>query len=108
MRDDLTQRTARLIGQDKVDLLARKTVMIFGMGGVGSYVTEALGRAGGADRRPANQNQGLAQGTNGETGGGQEISPPVHDADALRSVLRRQGCACRRIERTAIASRHHQ
>lgn len=46
MRDDLTQRTARLIGQDKVNLLARKTVMIFGMGGVGSYVTEALGRAG--------------------------------------------------------------
>lgn len=46
MREDLTQRTARLIGQDKVDQLAGKTVLVFGMGGVGSYVTEALVRAG--------------------------------------------------------------
>lgn len=41
-----TQRTARLLGQEKVDELAQKTVLIFGMGGVGSFVTEALCRAG--------------------------------------------------------------
>ncbi len=46
MRADIAQRTVRLIGQDKVDALAAKTVLVFGMGGVGSFTTEALGRAG--------------------------------------------------------------
>ena len=40
------QRTARLIGQDKVDELNTKKVLVFGVGGVGSAVVEALGRAG--------------------------------------------------------------
>ncbi|WP_444317610.1 tRNA threonylcarbamoyladenosine dehydratase [Megasphaera sp.] len=46
MKKEYTQRTARLIGQDKVDELDTKKVLIFGVGGVGSAVVEALGRAG--------------------------------------------------------------
>lgn len=41
-----TQRTVRLIGQQNVDALAQKTVLIFGLGGVGSFAAEALCRAG--------------------------------------------------------------
>ena len=40
------QRTARIIGEDGVELLARKTAAVFGLGGVGSYAAEALVRAG--------------------------------------------------------------
>jgi len=39
-------RTELLIGREGIECLARKKVAIFGLGGVGSYVTEALGRAG--------------------------------------------------------------
>ena len=46
MKKEYTQRTARLIGQDKVDELDTKKALIFGVGGVGSAVVEALGRAG--------------------------------------------------------------
>ena len=46
MKKEYTQRTARLIGQDKVDELNTKKVLVFGVGGVGSAVVEALGRAG--------------------------------------------------------------
>lgn len=46
MKNEYTQRTVRLIGQEKVDMLAEKKVLIFGLGGVGSYVVEALARAG--------------------------------------------------------------
>ena len=35
MKKEYTQRTARLIGQDKVDELDTKKVLIFGVGGVG-------------------------------------------------------------------------
>lgn len=38
-------RTRALLG-DKVDLLATKRVVVFGVGGVGSYVIEALARSG--------------------------------------------------------------
>lgn len=38
------QRTARLLGEDAVLDLAKKTVMVFGVGGVGSFVVEALAR----------------------------------------------------------------
>jgi tRNA A37 threonylcarbamoyladenosine dehydratase len=41
-----TDRTAMLLGQDRVDALRRSHVMIFGLGGVGSYAAEALGRMG--------------------------------------------------------------
>ncbi|MBQ8798316.1 MAG: tRNA threonylcarbamoyladenosine dehydratase [Lachnospiraceae bacterium] len=40
------ERTAYLIGTDGVELLAQKHVALFGVGGVGGYVAEALGRAG--------------------------------------------------------------
>lgn len=39
-------RTELLIGQQGVSKLANSTVAIFGVGGVGSYVVEALARAG--------------------------------------------------------------
>ena len=46
MKAEYTQRTALLIGADKVADLAKKTVMVFGLGGVGSFVAEGLCRAG--------------------------------------------------------------
>jgi len=39
-------RTARLLGDDGVDRLARSTVTVFGVGGVGSSAAEALVRSG--------------------------------------------------------------
>lgn len=39
-------RTARLIGNDGVEKLSQSSVIIFGIGGVGSYTAEALARAG--------------------------------------------------------------
>lgn len=40
------ERTMYLIGEDGVELLGNKHVAVFGVGGVGGYVAEALGRAG--------------------------------------------------------------
>ena len=37
-------RSALLLGEDNLDILSTKTVMIFGCGGVGSYVVEGLVR----------------------------------------------------------------
>lgn len=39
-------RTARLIGKESVEQLEKSRVAIFGIGGVGGYVTEALARSG--------------------------------------------------------------
>ena len=39
-------RTELLIGKDNVEKLNKTKVAIFGIGGVGSYVVEALARAG--------------------------------------------------------------
>lgn len=39
-------RTAMLIGEDGVQTLAQKRVAVFGVGGVGGFVCEALARAG--------------------------------------------------------------
>ncbi len=39
-------RTERLIGKDNLELLKNKNIIIFGLGGVGSYVAEALARCG--------------------------------------------------------------
>lgn len=39
-------RTALLVGQEAVDRLARARVAVFGVGGVGGYVVEALARSG--------------------------------------------------------------
>ncbi len=44
--EEIYQRTAMLIGEDAVNLLKSKTVAVFGLGGVGSYVAAALARAG--------------------------------------------------------------
>lgn len=43
---DMFQRTQMLIGVEAVKKLSSSKVMIFGLGGVGSYVCEALARAG--------------------------------------------------------------
>ena len=39
-------RTALLLGEDAVNTLATKSVAVFGVGGVGGYVVEALARSG--------------------------------------------------------------
>ena len=39
-------RTELLIGKDGIEKLKNSKVAIFGIGGVGSYVVEALARAG--------------------------------------------------------------
>ncbi len=44
--NELYKRTSMLIGEDKVNFLKQKTVAVFGVGGVGGYVAEALARAG--------------------------------------------------------------
>lgn len=43
---DQFQRTRMLIGQEKFDKLKAASVLVFGVGGVGGYVCEALARAG--------------------------------------------------------------
>lgn len=43
---DQFARTRLLIGQDGLDALANARVIVFGLGGVGGYVVEALARAG--------------------------------------------------------------
>ena len=40
------QRFAMLVGENKIDLLNKKKVLIFGLGGVGGSLAEALARAG--------------------------------------------------------------
>jgi tRNA A37 threonylcarbamoyladenosine dehydratase len=40
------QRTARLFGDEKMDEVAQKSVIIFGIGGVGSWCAESLVRTG--------------------------------------------------------------
>ncbi len=46
MADNWLQRQNALIGEEGTDKLKNSRVMIFGIGGVGSFVTEALCRAG--------------------------------------------------------------
>lgn len=46
MSETRFQRTEKLIGKDKSDLLHEKHVAVFGLGGVGGYTVEALARAG--------------------------------------------------------------
>lgn len=45
MREQDT-RTAQLFGEDAIEKLKRSHVLVFGVGGVGSYTVEALARAG--------------------------------------------------------------
>lgn len=46
MNDAFYSRTAMLLGEDGVEKLKHSTVAVFGLGGVGSYIVEALVRAG--------------------------------------------------------------
>lgn len=43
---DIFSRTALLLGDDAINKLKTKHVAVFGLGGVGGYVTEALARSG--------------------------------------------------------------
>ncbi len=40
------ERTSIIIGDQALERLDRSRVIVFGLGGVGSYVVEALARAG--------------------------------------------------------------
>ena len=44
--DEIYQRTAMLLGENALKILANKKVAIFGIGGVGGYVCEGLARGG--------------------------------------------------------------
>lgn len=44
--NSIFERTARIIGRDAIERLADKKVLLFGVGGVGSYVAEGLIRSG--------------------------------------------------------------
>ncbi len=46
MSENWKNRTELLIGKDAVEKLAKAKVIIYGIGGVGSFTTEALARAG--------------------------------------------------------------
>lgn len=43
---DFTERTELLIGKENLERLAKSSVLVFGVGGVGSYCVEALARVG--------------------------------------------------------------
>lgn len=44
--DDRFIRTSLILGEDSIDKLSKSTVAVFGIGGVGGYVCEALARSG--------------------------------------------------------------
>lgn len=46
MEENFLQRLEMLYGKDKVDILKKSKVAVFGVGGVGGYVVEALARSG--------------------------------------------------------------
>ena len=45
-RENLYARTARLLGDEGMERLKNARVLVFGLGGVGSYIVEALARSG--------------------------------------------------------------
>ena len=46
MEETLFSRSALLLGEQSIQLLGQKAVLLFGVGGVGSFVAEGLARAG--------------------------------------------------------------
>jgi tRNA A37 threonylcarbamoyladenosine dehydratase len=46
MHEDWLSRTNLLLGQEKLDILKTKNVLVVGLGGVGSYAAETIARAG--------------------------------------------------------------
>ncbi len=46
MEENWMQRTEILIGQEAIEKLQKSKIIIYGIGGVGSFAVEALARAG--------------------------------------------------------------
>ena len=46
MQKDFTMRTSLIVGEDGIEKLKNSNVIIFGVGGVGSFAAEAMARAG--------------------------------------------------------------
>ena len=46
MTENMFHRTSLLIGKEGIDILSKSKVWVFGVGGVGGYVVEALVRSG--------------------------------------------------------------
>ncbi len=46
MQKDFTTRTSLIIGEEGLDKLRNSNVIVFGVGGVGSFAAEAITRAG--------------------------------------------------------------
>ena len=46
MDKDFTTRTSLIVGDSGVEKLKNSSVIVFGVGGVGSFAAEALARAG--------------------------------------------------------------
>ena len=46
MKDNIFERSEILLGTESTEIIASKKVVIFGIGGVGSFVAEALARSG--------------------------------------------------------------
>lgn len=46
MQKDFTTRTSLIIGEEGIDKLRNSNVIVFGVGGVGSFAAEAIARAG--------------------------------------------------------------
>ena len=45
-KDGIFSRTEMILGKEQTELLSRSSVIVFGLGGVGSYTAEALVRTG--------------------------------------------------------------
>ena len=46
MEKNFTMRTSLIIGEDGIEKLKNSKVIVFGVGGVGSFAAEAIARAG--------------------------------------------------------------
>ena len=46
MKNNIYTRTELLIGREKLEILKKSKVIVFGIGGVGSFTVEALARCG--------------------------------------------------------------
>ena len=46
MEKNFTTRTGLIIGEDGIEKLKNSNVIVFGVGGVGSFAAEAIARAG--------------------------------------------------------------
>ena len=51
MKKDFKMRTGLIVGEDGLDKLKNANVIVFGVGGVGSFACEAIVRAGRSEER---------------------------------------------------------